>query len=358
MPSDLYERMLMERLHGTQRWENEPADGWSVDDLDAGEIHNTLNEAIRRGRLDDPGTRDVPAILRGLGLIRGGVLLRAAVVLFGREERLPAEYPQFLVRLAKFRGVDKTEFLDNRQFHGHAFRLLSLAERFCREHLPVAGRIVPDLFERVDDPLYPPLALREALANAICRRDYSLGGGGVSVGIYADRLEITSAGELHFGLTVADLLREHDSQPWNPIVAGVFHKRGVIDTWGRGTLKMVELAERAGLPAPEYETPARSFVVRFRPGSYLPPQVVNLDLTDRQRAVLQVVGRSGPIATRELVGKLRVRHRRGDHAQRTVQNETRLLRDLRLIEFTGRGPNVRWSLRDDRGERSPHPVTP
>src|SRR5205807_719288 len=107
----------------------------------------------------------------------------------GRTERVSRDYPQCLLRVARFRGTDRTEFLDNRQFSGHAFRLLLHAERFLRENLPVAGRVSPGLFERVDDPLYPPTALREALANAICHRDYSIGGGSVAAAIYDDRLE-------------------------------------------------------------------------------------------------------------------------------------------------------------------------
>lgn len=70
---------------------------------------------------------------------------------------------------------------DAQQFYGNTFSLLTRAERFLREHLPVAGRVVPDLFERIDDPLYPPVALREALANALCHRDYGMGGGAVAI---------------------------------------------------------------------------------------------------------------------------------------------------------------------------------
>ena len=61
-----------------------------------------------------------------------------------------------MLRVARFDGIARTdEFLDNRQVYGNAFTPLSRAERFFL-----------DRFERVDDPLYPPPALREALANA------------------------------------------------------------------------------------------------------------------------------------------------------------------------------------------------
>lgn len=187
-----------------------------MSDLDQEAIRRTLEEGIRFGRVEDPGTREPEGLLRGLGLMKQGALLRAAVVLFGRGERLPAEFLQCLLQVACFMGTDKTEFLDNRQFRGHAFDLLVKAQRFLLEHVPVAGRIVPERLERVDEPLYPPLAVREALANAICHRDYSIGGGSIGVALYDDRLEVTSSGTLHFGLTPAALFEPHESLPWNP----------------------------------------------------------------------------------------------------------------------------------------------
>ncbi len=47
-------------------------------------------------------------------------------------------------------------------------------------------------------------------------------------------------------------------------MANVFYRRGIIETWGRGTLKMMELLDKARLPAPEFLNQAGSFVVIFR----------------------------------------------------------------------------------------------
>ncbi len=335
-----YNRMLLERLHGEVRWENRPAEGWSVEDLDVAEITRTLEEAIRRGRAEDPGTRDPREVLRGFGLVREGALLRAAVVLFGRQERLVGEFPQCLLRVAKFRGTDRTEFLDNRQFHGHAFELLLHADRFLRENLPVAGRVSPGLFERKDDPLYPPVALREALANAFCHRDYSIGGGSVGVAIYDDRLEVTSSGELHFGLTADALFEPHESLPWNPLIARTFYRRGVIESWGRGTLKMAELLSQAGLPRPEIEDAGGCVTVRFRPSRYLPPQRVAHDLTERQRAILGLLGgaRHG-LALREIRAGLDP-----SVAGWAVKEDLAVLRQLGLVRTHGHGRGAYWIL--------------
>ncbi len=337
---DEYNRMLLERLHGEHRWENEPAAGWKAADLNAVEIGRTLEEAIRRGRIEDPGTREPEEILRGFGLMKQGVLLRAALVLFGRSEHLMAELPQCLLRVARFAGTDKTEFRDNRQFRGNAFELLLAAERFLLEHVPVAGRVVSGRMERVDEPLYPPVAVREALANAFCHRDYALGGGSVGVAVYDDRLEITSSGTLHFGLTPEALFGPHESLPWNPLIAGVFYRRGIIEAWGRGTLKMAELAVSAGLPRPEIEDAGGCVTVRFRPTGYVPPERVAKNLTERQRKILALLSASSRgLALREIRAGL------GEaQAEWEVKDDLALLKQLELIRPHGYGRGASWSL--------------
>lgn len=339
MSRDEYNRVLLERLHGEHRWENEPAEGWTAADLDTPEVLRTLEEAIRRGRIEDPATREPEEALRGLGLIKQGVLLRAALVLFGCGERLAAELPQCLLRVARFAGTDKTEFRDNRQFRGHAFELLLAAERFLREHVPVAGRVVPGRLERVDEPLYPPVAVREALANAFCHRDYAIGGGSVGVAIYDDRLEVTSSGTLHFGLTPEALFGPHESLPWNPLVAGAFYRRGVIEAWGRGTLRMAELAASAGLRHPEIEDAGGCVTVRFWPPVSLPLPRVARDLSDRQREILTVLDAApGGLPLREIHARL------GRTAtERQVREDLATLRARDLAVPSGHGRGARWN---------------
>lgn len=81
------------------------------------------------------------------------------------------DYPQCSLRMARFRGITKAEFVDQQQLTGHAFKLLREADIFLRRHLPVAGRFESGVMQRIDEPLFPPLALREALVNAFIHRD-------------------------------------------------------------------------------------------------------------------------------------------------------------------------------------------
>ena len=338
MSAEEFNRILFERVHNERRWENQPADGWSIDDLDVAEIRNTVAEAVRVGRLNEPGTREPGDLLRGLGLLREGVLFRAAAALFGSTERLECEMPQCLLRIARFRGLDRSEFLDNRQFNGNAFTLLASAERFLRETLPIASRFESDRMVRIDEPLYPPLAIREALANALCHRDYALGGGSIGLAVYDDRLEVTSIGSLHFGLTPGDLFAPHESRPWNPLIARTFYRRGIIEEWGRGTIKMAELATSAGLPHPEIEEIGDCVTVRFRRTREAPVRESEADLTDQQSTILRLLrGSDRALALRE------IRSLAGQQTnERRLREDLAILKSKRLAQSTGRGRGARW----------------
>ncbi len=338
MSAEEYNRMLFERMHKERRWETEPADGWTVNDLDLAEIRNTVAEAVRIGRLNQPGGLEAGDLLRGLGLLRDGVLFRAAAVLFGNAERLECEMPQCLLRVARFRGADRSEFLDNRQFNGNAFALLASAERFLRDTLPIASRFESGRMARIDEPLYPPLATREALANALCHRDYAMGGGSVGLAVHDDRLEVTSTGPLHFGLTPDDLFGPHESRPWNPLIARTFYRRGIIEEWGRGTIRMTDLATSAGLPRPEIEERGDCVTVRFRPADYVPPQPDNGELTERQMTILTLLRRSdGALALRDIRAVLEPQAN-----GRRLREDLAVLKTRGLAETTGVGRGARW----------------
>ena len=78
MSRDEYNRMLL-GLHGERRWENQPAEGWDASRLDHREMVLTLEESIRRGRLDDPAVVNAMlqagAVGRDVGSVSSGLVL-------------------------------------------------------------------------------------------------------------------------------------------------------------------------------------------------------------------------------------------------------------------------------------------
>lgn len=158
--------------------------------------------------------------------------------------------------------------------------------------------------------------------------------------IYDDRLEITSSGSLHFGLTPDALMAPHESLPWNPLIARAMYRRGLIEQWGRGTLKIAELMQQAGLPRPEIEDAGGCVTVRLAPARYIPPQRVARDLTDRQRAVLARLEAScGGLALRDVRQQME-----GQATEWEVRGDLQLLRQLGLVESLRRGRDALWRL--------------
>ena len=69
--------------------------------------------------------------------------------------------------------------------------------------------------------------------------------------MYDDHLEITNPGDLHFGITLEKLTRPHESKPWNPIIANVFYRAGIIERWSSGTLNIIDWCKEIDLKPKE-----------------------------------------------------------------------------------------------------------
>jgi len=173
----------------------------------------------------------------------------------------------------------------------------------------------------------------------LCHRDYSISGGSIGIAIYDDRLEISSSGGLPFGLTPDDLTKPHASQPRNSLIAHAFYRRGIIEEWGRGTLKMIELTEQAGLTAPEFESSPHEVIVRFNPTKYVAPTRVERNLSPLQRELLEALSGEGSLSLKDFTQRLSE-----PTPRRTVQDNLQLLRFLGLDETHGKGFGARWDL--------------
>ena len=94
---------------------------------------------------------------------------------------------------------------------------------------------------------YPKDAVREALLNAIAHKEYS-GGVPIQISVYTDKIIIWNEGQLPENWTVKNLLEKHASRPYNPDIANALFRSGYIESWGRGTLKIIRECKQAGIP--------------------------------------------------------------------------------------------------------------
>jgi len=124
----------------------------------------------------------------------------------------------------------------------------------------------------------PPVAVREAVINAVTHTDYAQRGAPIRVAIFDDRLEVENPGLLPFGLTIEDLQRGI-SKLRNRVIGRVFHALGLIEQWGSGVQRMRAACLDAGLPEPVFEELATRFRVTISTRRVTRPTVDDMDQT-------------------------------------------------------------------------------
>ena len=260
MPQEMYEERLRAAKPEAFAWERQEADNVTLADLDERRIRGAVRLGVERGRMPATAeTESVEALLSKWGLMRNGKVLNGAVALFGVQT---ASYTQMRLRLARFRGTDKNEFVDSGRAEGNFFDLLDAGMDFLFKHLSQSGKIVG--FHKEEQLEIPAEALREALTNALCHRQlekYNLSPG---IAVYDDRVEIENPGRLPQGVTPENIKTSHASFPYNPLVAEVLYRSSFLESWGSGVGRMVDSCKAQGVPEPEYMLNGGFVIIVFR----------------------------------------------------------------------------------------------
>jgi len=104
---------------------------------------------------------------------------------------------------------------------------------------------------RKDVPMYPQLAVRELVANALIHQDLFVSGSGPMIEIFTDRMEITNP-----GTPLVSIQRFLDCPPRsrNEVLASFMRRVGICEERGSGIDKVVSETESFQLPAPMFES--------------------------------------------------------------------------------------------------------
>ena len=329
MPREMFEERLRASKPHIFGWENQIADEYEISDLSEKHIVNSVRMGVRGGRMPESALALSPEeILKRFALLKDGKPIQAAVALFCEKMHYT---PQLKLRMARFRGTDKMEFIDNQSIDGCFFDLLDAGMAFCFKHLNLHGKVVG--LKRIEDLDIPVEALREALINALCHRSYDSISGSVSLAIYDDRVEIVNPGRLPNGITPDNIKTSHESKPYNPVIAGVLYRTAWLESWGSGVTRMVDACKAKNLPEPYYEIRPDSVAIVFR---YKEVDCTSncgndcgndcgIHLSDRQLIIISALLKNGKETARHLAGVLGV-------SQRSIEGDLSFLRKNGYIE--------------------------
>ena len=174
-------------------------------------------------------------------------------------------HPRLQVRIFKVRGNEEKTGEDFNvtevgEANGNIFQLIEGSWDLLRPHLTDTKLSKDALFRT--QIMYPELACREALINAITHRDYSSEGRGIEVKIFDNRLTIENPGELLSSITIKDLealAGAHLSR--NTYIARVLRETGYIRELGEGIRRIFELLKSNDMVQPEISSGNKTFSI-------------------------------------------------------------------------------------------------
>ncbi|MEN9609653.1 MAG: hypothetical protein RLZZ628_467 [Bacteroidota bacterium] len=242
-----------------KRWDSVPIPRVTDQDLSVAALDSFRKKAISSNRLDDDIWKDsIRDLLDKLQLLDDAYLKRAAILLFHPN---PEKYiTGAFIKIGYFRTDADLVFQD--EIHGSLFEQLEKTmELLLTKYLKAYIRY--ERLHRIEAYPIPPSALREALLNAVAHKDYS-GQTPIQISVYENKLFIWNEGQLPDHWTIEKLLLKHPSKPYNPAIANVFFKAGLIEAWGRGTLRMLDDCKLAGTPLPIFQYDFSGFIVEFQ----------------------------------------------------------------------------------------------
>lgn len=264
-----------------QTWDGVIEERAAIDDLDKVSISKYKSAVERTGRITLETELEDLALLEKLRLADDAKIKRGAVILFGKD---PGKFfPNISVKIGRF-GKTDDDLISQEVVEGNILKILFdvpeiLNNKFLTKKIDFAG------LQRIEKGEYPVAAIREMLLNALVHKNYS--GAQIQLRVYDDKITIWNEGTLPEGLTFESLKRQHPSRPRNPLIADACFKGGYIDTWGRGTIKIINSCSEAELPEPELIGIDGGVQVTIFKDRYTEEQLKKLGLNARQiKAVL------------------------------------------------------------------------
>lgn len=319
-----------------KRWDGVPVPNVAVADLKKETFDFFRRKAVKAQRIEEDVFTDTDEQLSdNLQLIENGYLKRAAILLFHPN---PAKFVTgAYIKIGFFETDDDLKFQD--EIHGNIFEQIEktmdlLFTKYIKSSISYEG------LNRVETYEYPKDAVREALLNAVSHKDYS-GGVPIQISVYVDKILFWNEGQLPENWTIEKLLTKHPSKPYNPDIANALFRSGYIESWGRGTLKMINECIKFGIPKPKYYYDMSGFWVEFRKDTFNMEYFESLGINNRQIEGLKYIKEKGKITNSEYQGI-------NECSRNTASNDLIDLVNKKLVSSSGqKGAGAFYILRNE-----------
>lgn len=312
-------------------WDMVPSPGSTIDEMNMERVAGYLEKARSVGRRAIPDDVDQSTLLDKMGLVKDGRPTWAAMIAFGERPPLQAK-----VKCGRIRGTHTIvdDFVVDAPLLMQVDEVMAYMRRAFRLSYEFTGRA-----ERIEIWEYPLEAVREAVTNAICHRDYT-SSAEVQIKIYDDELIIWNPGPLPLGMTMDKLMDpKHQSVPRNRLLAMLFYDVELIERYGSGIERILKECDRLGVPHPEFDEEEHGFRVIFHKDIYHEEHLRGMGLNERQVLAMLKIRKEGTITLskyKDLVPGV---------GQKTLYRDLQDLVDRDIIKPVGEKKGRRYELR-------------
>lgn len=278
-----------------KKWDGVPVPNITADDLKNDTFDFFRKKATKSKRLepeDLDGTNQELLESLQLYLEDEKMLKRAAILLFHPhpEKYVTGAY----IKIGFFETDDDLKFQDEVKGNllEQAEKALDLLKtKYTQAIISYQDGIREETFT------FPEDAIREALYNAIAHKDYS-SGIPIQISVYRNKLIFWNEGQLPENWTVEKLTQKHPSKPHNPDIANTFFRAGYIESWGRGTIKMINACKAHKLAPPLFSNIPPDFQVELI--KYTDKGLTELGLKEELRKIILYIQENGSISNSEV----------------------------------------------------------
>jgi len=313
-------------------WDLAPAQKTTLADLDLAKVTDYIKNANETGRRNIATGESPQTVLKKIGLIRDSKPTWAAILLFGKDPQ--RNLSQATIHCGLFRA-DEISVLDDRMVMGTIIEQVNDAIEFIRKNIRVAFVMTGEP-ERKQVWDYPLPALREAVINAVCHRDYTISSS-VEIRIMEDSLKVWSPGRLTAGITLPELFTSHASVLRNKGIAQILYDIGWIERWGSGIQKICTTCAEVGMPEPVFRED-QGFSVIFQKDVFNRDYLVRAGLSERQISAVFYARENGKITNADY-------QRTADVSAATARRDLKDLIDKNILEMKGVKKGIYYVLK-------------
>lgn len=239
-------------------WDSMPLPGFTVNDIDDELVQKFKSLAVKKGRVDRSVLDESKeSLMEKLRLTNAGYYTNAAMLLFSKN---PDKWHLgAYTKIGFFESDADLRYQD--EIHGSILEQVDKVMEVL--HLKyMKAKISYEGIQRIERYFVTDEALREALLNALCHKQYE-SCIPIQISVYEDCLYIANCGKLPENWTVDNLMSKHASRPYNPSIANVFYLAGLIESWGRGIEKICQSCIEDRSPLPEYTINSGDIMIKF-----------------------------------------------------------------------------------------------